>query len=197
MRKLITLALVAGMAPFAFADGNHASTTATVSLNIFAPVSICKEADLNLGVVVLDDLHKPATVTVQTSGNGSNAAAVRYHGCAPLTSISGQYMNSGHGVGNDPHQGVFNFTWDSRVKDVHLWIDHTVRLEGGHIPLWLHTNDTTADSRPGGTNWWGGNHHHATQTNSFAFGGTVFIPGADGMQVGNYWGIVHGGVNYL
>lgn len=52
MRKLIALSIVAGMAPFAFADGNTASAEAQSSVTIICPISITKTADLCFGTFV-------------------------------------------------------------------------------------------------------------------------------------------------
>lgn len=50
MRTLLALALVA--AP-AFADGNSDKTSATTKVNIYAPITIVKGADLDFGAIVM------------------------------------------------------------------------------------------------------------------------------------------------
>jgi spore coat protein U-like protein len=68
MRKLLTLVLVAGLAPLAFADGNTSTATATASVTILAPVYVGFQGALNFGKVVVS--AAPTTMAI------SNSAAV-------------------------------------------------------------------------------------------------------------------------
>ena len=56
MKTLITLALVAGLAPFVSAsDGNSSSASAQVSVTILAPVTVTTSGSLEFGKVVVSN----------------------------------------------------------------------------------------------------------------------------------------------
>jgi hypothetical protein len=190
MRKLISLALVAGLAPFAFAGGNSAQATGSAAINIFAPVWVRQTQSLDFGSVVLDNLKVDATITV-TAANGSNGSigtpSLTYSHCSALAA-------GATGGQTTPKQGAFNFTWDKRVQDVYLGVPATVSLVGPQgLTAAIKTNDTTHSSEFVST----GGHNGATRTNSFAVGGTVTIPGKDGQQVGQWNGSYSVTVAYL
>jgi hypothetical protein len=69
MNKLIALALVAGLAPFAFGTplgGNTASTTASVQVQVLAPVGVTTANTTSWGAIVADAF--PCTVSISSSG---------------------------------------------------------------------------------------------------------------------------------
>jgi|GEM_PF-1810106 len=201
MRKLITSAIIAGLAPFAFAfggdpsggmgGGNSATATATACVNIYMPVSICTVQNLDFGYVVLTDPSRPATIDMRAhngSGGGIGTGTMSYSNCGALASGSGAHGQ--HGA----HEAVFDFTWDKRICDVGLTVPSEIRLNGprGQHTM-IHTNDTTSSSESG----YPSGNHGSTQTHSFAVGGRVTIPGGDGTQAGCWKGTFSCVVNYL
>jgi hypothetical protein len=80
MRKLIALALVAGCTGL-LADGNSASTSATASVNLYAPIVLHKGSDVNFGVFVFDgsavklSMTNAGVVTGGTKFSGSQLDA--------------------------------------------------------------------------------------------------------------------------
>lgn len=85
MNKLIALALVAGLAPLAFAtDGNSASTTADAAVVIYNPVTLTSTGKLDFGKLVITDPTSSASVTL----DGAKTAS--YSNCAAFNgSVSG------------------------------------------------------------------------------------------------------------
>jgi spore coat protein U-like protein len=66
MNKLIVLALVAGLAPLAFADGNTSTATAQASVTILAPVYCGFTGTLNFGKVVMTGA--PTSFSIDNGG---------------------------------------------------------------------------------------------------------------------------------
>lgn len=71
MNKLIALALVAGLSPFAFADGNSSTATAQASVTILAPVTVTAKGSLQFGKVVVSAV--PTTIAIDSSAKISSA----------------------------------------------------------------------------------------------------------------------------
>jgi len=75
MRKLCLLALVAA-APMFAGDGNTASTSATASVNLYAPIVLTKVSDVNFGVYVFDG----KAVTLQMAQDGTVSGGNKFSG---------------------------------------------------------------------------------------------------------------------
>ncbi len=141
MRTFITLALVAGFSGFAFADGNTASTTATATVHIVAPVKIISNQGMDFGNIVVDDVDQAAKVTMKTNTLPgmlySYATLEGWDKCAP-------YKKAG-----TVKAASFHYSYDAHVADTDLSIviDPTVVLTGGVGPnVTLTTNnDLPAD----------------------------------------------------
>jgi hypothetical protein len=68
MKSLLTLALVAGLAPLAFAeDGNTSSATAQASVTILAPVKVTTTGSLQFGKVVVSAF--PSNITIDSTAH--------------------------------------------------------------------------------------------------------------------------------
>lgn len=91
MRKLLTLALVAGLAPFAFADGNTASASANATVTIFAPVTLTSTGSLNFGQVVVTSVSAPVEVDLSATGGPTytNSAALNGSSVPTVPSFTG------------------------------------------------------------------------------------------------------------
>jgi len=90
MNKLLTLAIVAGMAPLGFAiDGNTASATAQAYVTILAPVTVTTSGDLQFGKVIISDY--PAIITIDknaTVTTNSNASLYRHAGATSVPTFT-------------------------------------------------------------------------------------------------------------
>jgi hypothetical protein len=87
MRKFIALAIVAGLAPLAFADGNSASVPALATVQILAPVTVSTDGvTLNFGKVIVSTI--PADVVMDQNGAvtaGGGADLFKGSGKTPTT----------------------------------------------------------------------------------------------------------------
>ncbi len=186
MRTFIALALVAGASSFAFADGNSASTTATASVRIVAPIKILSNQNLDFGNIVVDDVNQAAQVTMTTSTSDgmlySSATLGGWDKCAP-------YKKAG-----TVKAASFHYSYDLGVaiNEIGITIDPTVTLTGGFGPdVTLTTNnDLPADAcflaDLGNT--------AGTQQKHFGVGGTLDIPAK---ALGVKTGTIHVMVAYL
>jgi hypothetical protein len=90
MNKLIALAIVAGLAPMAFADGNQATTSAQASVQILCPVTATTDGVLmNFGKVIVPSL--PADVVMGSTGAvtaGGNASIYVHPGTTTVPHFS-------------------------------------------------------------------------------------------------------------
>jgi hypothetical protein len=106
MNKLIALALVAGLAPFAFADDGNSATISNVNaaVVIYSPVTLSATGKLDFGKVVITDTTQIASVAL----NGSKVAT--YTNCA---AFNGTVSGAGGAVLNFP---TFTGTKDSSLS---------------------------------------------------------------------------------
>lgn len=90
MKKILTLALVAGLAPLAFAaDGNTASATAQASVTILAPVTVTTSGSLQFGKVVVS--ATPTTIKIDAAAKVStdaNSTVYVQHGATSVPTFS-------------------------------------------------------------------------------------------------------------
>lgn len=83
MNKLIALAIVAGLAPLAFADGNTATATAQSSVTILAPVKVTTSGALEFGKVVVTG---PTTIKINSLAVVTgDANSIPFSGSAKIT----------------------------------------------------------------------------------------------------------------
>jgi hypothetical protein len=93
MNKLIALALVAGLAPFAFADDGNSATITNVpaSVVIYSPVTLNYTGKLDFGQVVVTDTTKTATVALNASKVATYTNCAAFNGT--ISGANGAVLN--------------------------------------------------------------------------------------------------------
>ena len=162
MRKLSLIALAVLAAPALLANGNSANVSASVNVNIVAPVKLQSTSGMNFGTIVVDDLDSASSVTMVSKdlvGSLQNLSK-----CAAITGSVA------------PTPAVFHYQKD-KLHEVTVTVDRTVML--GSVKL------TTTNDAKSATDCYLFTNPNGVEAKHFSVAGTLDIPkGVIGLQSG-------------